>query len=76
MPTKISADGMRVIHADCDPASTMTLRDFFASAAMQALIANAVARTPSVGLGEETIETLADEAYIIAEQMITARDIT
>ena len=74
MPTKISADGMSVIHADCEAASEMTLRDFFASAAMQALITNAIARTPSVALGEAAIETLADEAYIIADQMIVARD--
>ena len=74
MPTKISVDGMSVIHTECEAASEMTLRDFFASAVMQALITNAIARTPSAALGEAEIEMLADEAYTIADQMITARD--
>ena len=78
--TKISADGLRVIHSECVPASNMTLRDYFAAKAMQTLISVTYSSNPSLGvddvwLEEKHTEAIADQAYVLADVMVNARDI-
>ena len=81
-PTKYNAleNDDEVDHNRCVPASAMTLRDYFAAKAMQALIASA-AKAKGV-CDEEGVMNLShlygvisDEAYILADTMVKARDI-
>ena len=67
-------------HARCAPASAMTLRDYFAAKAMQALLA-ATTRNRNVKNDEDILDmsnlyvAIADGAYVLANQMISARDV-
>jgi len=68
----------KVAHEKCAPASTMTLRDYFAAKAMQALIACA-----SKGVCDKDgdmdfsglYSTISDDAYIFADTMMKIRDV-
>ena len=81
-PTKhnVLENDDEVDHDRCTSASVMTLRDYFAAKAMQALIAEA-ARTKGVCDEEGLMDLshlyrrISDEAYILADTMMTARDV-
>lgn len=52
----------------------MSLRDYFAAAAMQGLIAAGFASVPEGETGDDTNDYVAGRAYYIAEAMLVARD--
>jgi hypothetical protein len=63
-------------HARCVPASAMTLRDYFAAKAMQSYIAaHAQANPDSLADLSGMFRLFADEAYVLANVMLEARDI-
>jgi hypothetical protein len=63
-------------HARCVPASAMTLRDYFAAKAMQAYIAaHAQANPARLADLSGMFRLFADEAYVLANTMLEARDI-
>ena len=65
-----------VDHEKCTLASAMTLRDYFAAKAMQAYIAaHAQANPDRLDNLSGTFRLFADEAYILANVMLEARDI-
>ncbi len=67
-------------HARCAPASTMTLRDYFAAKAMQSLLAAAARNRNANNDGDilnmsSLYSVISNEAYVLANQMMDARDI-
>ena len=65
-----------VDHEKCTPASAMTLRDYFAAKAMQAYIsAHAQANPGRLANLSGAFRLFADEAYVLADVMLKARDI-
>lgn len=52
----------------------MSLRDYFAAAAMQGLIAAGFASVPEGETGDDTNDYVAGRAYYIAEAMLVARE--
>ena len=81
-PTKhnVLENDDEVDHDRCTSASVMTLRDYFAAKAMQAFIASA-ARAKGVCNEDGFMDfshlqrIISDEAYLIADVMMTARDV-
>ncbi len=68
-----------VDHTRCVPASAMTLRDYFAAKIVQAHVLAAMQTTRC---DEDAVMNLsrnyrlyADEAYVLADEMIEARDV-
>ena len=81
-PTNFNAleNDDEVAHDRCVPASAMTLRDYFAAKAMQAFIASAA--NAKRACNEEAFMDLShlygvisDEAYILADTMMSSRDV-